>query len=252
VRWIFASLAAALSVAGAGGLAAERSITILADPYCPYNCAEGAAGPGFGIEIARRIYEPQGYAVRYLTDDWNSALERVRQGQADAVIGTNRMEARSFIYPAAPFARAANCFFTNHPSWTFDGEASLARVRIGVIRGYSYGASIDRYVGAHAQDDRVLTASGVAPLDDLLLALEQNQIHAFVEDEAVVAFKLKAASSKTGLRRAGCTPPAGVYIAFSPAPARAIESRRLAALWSQGFEALRRSGELAAIYRRYQ
>ena len=130
--------------------------------------------------------------------------------------------------------------------------ASLAGVRIGVIRAYSYGAALDRYIAQHGHGPRIHVAEGTAALDALLKALARGEIQVLVEDGSVVAYKLKREPQHGPLREVACEGAASMYIAFSPARSRAERSRHLARVWDEGLAALRRSGELGAIYRRYQ
>lgn len=47
--------------------ARAETITIVADPWCPYNCEPGSDEPGFMVEIARRVFAEAGIEVRYET-----------------------------------------------------------------------------------------------------------------------------------------------------------------------------------------
>jgi polar amino acid transport system substrate-binding protein len=228
-------------------------LTLLADAYCPLNCAPRDERPGYGIEIARRIFEPRGYELRYVEADWDGALRRVRRGEGDAVLGAFKSDAPDFIFPSEPVGRSNYCYFVREASpWSFEGMASLAGVRIGVIRAYSYGAALDRYIAQQGHGPRVYVAEGTAALDTLLAALARGEIDVLVEDGSVVAYKLRRETRHGRLREVACDGAASMYVAFSPAPSRAARSHRLARIWDEGLTVLRRSGQLGAIYRQYQ
>ncbi len=134
--------------------AEESSITILADPWCPYNCEADSSKPGIGIEAAQKIFSAQGLKVKYINRDWQQSLSEVRAGQYDAVIGAYRSDAPDFIFPQRPFAYSKTCFFIcDDFNWEFEGPHSLSNIRLGVINGYSYGKSIDQYVKEHRNSD---------------------------------------------------------------------------------------------------
>jgi polar amino acid transport system substrate-binding protein len=192
--------------------------------------------------------------VRYRQASWAESLQRVERGEADAVVSAYKSDARDFLFTDAPFGRSTNCFFTRpDSSWTFHNQDSLSQVRLGVIRAYSYGSQVDQYVKANGTTDRVLVADGKDALGQLLRALDASRIGALVEDELVVAWRLKQEHRPPdSLRNASCAVSAGLYVAFSPAPARLERSRRLIRIWNEQFDRLLHAGELTSIYDRYR
>jgi polar amino acid transport system substrate-binding protein len=252
-RTLLQGVLAALGLSRRAAAAEDRVVTLLADEYCPFNCAPGADPPGFGIEIARRILEPHGYVVVYEQTDWDAALRRVRGGEADAVIGAFKSDAPDFVFPGEPFGRSNFCYYVRPGfEWTFRGVPSLSGVRIGVIRAYSYGAALDRYVAEQGHGPRVFIADGVRPLATLFEALGRGEIQVLVEDGAVVAYHLRRNPRESRVREVACEGAGSLYVAFSPAARRQARSQKLARLWDQGLAALRDSGELQAIHRRYR
>ena len=83
----------------------------------------------------QQICRERGAELRYLEVDWDAAVQRVRRGEADAVIGAFKSDAPDFVFPHEPFGRASYCYFARPDSaWTYQGRSSLEKVRIGVIR----------------------------------------------------------------------------------------------------------------------
>src|SRR5688572_5357943 len=72
-----------------------KTLTIGADIWCPINCDPQDEKQGIGIDLARKIFEPYGYEIRYVVIPWSRALEEVRAGKLDAVVGATHADDES-------------------------------------------------------------------------------------------------------------------------------------------------------------
>lgn len=227
------------------------TITLVADYWCPFNCEPGSESPGYLVEVAEKALGKAGHRVIYLTLPWSRAITDVRSGKYGGVLGAGTREVPDFVFPQRPLAMARHTFFTLPQStWTYDTDASLGSIKLGVIDDYSYGDLNTRYIMPNRNDrKRLLILNGQNVLDRFLDMLEINRIDAFVEEEAVMAYFLRAQQPPVrALRKAGVAYREPIYIAFSPALTNA---RQYAQDLSDGLRLLRDSGELMLLAQKY-
>lgn len=250
-------LAAALIAAFLFGSPAKaEDIRIVADVWCPYNCAPGAKEEGFMVDIARRIFERKGMRVEYSTMPWSRAIELTRKGQYTAIVGAGYSDAPDFIFPQNIQAITSYGVYTRPgESWVYRGVSSLEKRTLGGIQDYAYVGEIDSYIRQHARDhERVQLISGEDGLQQNLRKLQAKRVDTFIENEFVIGdyFRRTGISSDT-IRFAGyatASKPEDLYlfIAFGPDNPKAKE---YAEMLSQGMQDLRASGELKRILANY-
>ncbi|MBK1879168.1 substrate-binding periplasmic protein [Pelagicoccus mobilis] len=234
----------------ASALYAEE-LTIVADDWCPFNCAEGAIDPGFMIEIAAQSLEGAGTQVAYSNIGWDEAIEKTRGGAFSAIVGAAKGDAPDFVFPTEPQGWLKNSFYTLADSdWSYTGPESLGSIRLGVIEGYSYDAEVDKYVAANP--GKLFVAKGNKALEMLIEALMNGEIDALVEGSSVFSqyfvsnglLELMDQCREAGT--AGDGEP--IYVAFSPSNPKSADWAKLV---SEGTARLRESGELAKILAKY-
>lgn len=225
-------------------------ITLRADEWCPYNCAETSDRPGYAVEIAREVFGRAGLRVEYRTMAWPRVLQECRRGLVTGVIGAARAEVPDFVFPQEPVAVTDITFVVKKGSaWRYDGPASLEKVKIGGILGYSYDGPVGDYVHAHARDDRrVELIGGDSALEMNLKKLLAGRIDVTMDAGPVLAYKLMQLKLGDRVELAGSVDPTENFIAFSPANPN---SRTYADILDKGIAELRASGRLAEILQRY-
>lgn len=225
-------------------------ITIAADPWCPHNCVAGSDHEGYMIDIARAVFESQGKTVEYVNTSWARALELVREGELDAVVGAYHEDAPDFVFPDVAQGMAVNRFYTRtDDNWTFRDLTSLDDRLLVVINDYSYTAFLDGYIQHHRHDpERVWVLSGPSPLDRAARLVAQGRADVLIEERAVFTYLKTRNPGLPTLRTAGDLPRAQSFVAFSPSSS---QSSRHAHLLSDGTAKLRESGKLQAILARY-
>jgi polar amino acid transport system substrate-binding protein len=226
---------------------AADTITVAADMWCPYNCAPDSSKPGIALEILKKAFPDD--TIKYELVDWDSAVARTRAGEFDGIVGAARSDAPDFIFPSKSFAYTENCFFTRRKSpWKFAGYDELSKIKLGVIKAYSYGDDIDSYVNK-AKPENLMVAEGQDPLADLIKALDSGAIAALVSDKNVFVYST-AEKHKDGAYKADmCGEKDELYIAFSPA--KAERSQKLADQLAAGIDALVNKRQMPAIFLRY-
>ncbi|HYX39072.1 MAG TPA: transporter substrate-binding domain-containing protein [Oligoflexus sp.] len=225
-------------------------ISVRADPYCPYNCEPGSEKMGYMIDIAKAVFERAGHKIDYQSLNWARAVEETRQGKFMAIVGGLKTDAPDFVYPDVAVGSSQSCFFTKADSkWTYEGVKSLESMKLGVVKSYSFGDTLDPYIKANARNPkRIDYVSGDTALDLNIKKLLSNRIGVVLDDSAVIGYELKGRGLTDGVKVAGCDQAKEIFMAFSPQHPKAKE---YAALLTSGIAKLRASGELNTIMARY-
>lgn len=238
---------------------ATKEVRLLADPWCPHNC-EDQAKPGYMVEIAKKAFEKHGYKVTYEIVPWARAVEEVKQGKADAIVGAAKGDAPDFVFPSLEQGHSQNAYYTLPESkWEFKGHGSLEAVRLGSIAGYSYGDAADAYIEKNKGDmRRVQQVGGDKPLTLNLRKLRAGRIDTLIEEVSVMNYHLASEPGSPQVRVAGYDKePAKdgsiyeddkLYLAFSPAK---MTSKTLAEMLAAETKTMRESGELEQVLNTY-
>lgn len=224
------------------------TITIAADEWSPYNGVPGSPEPGYGIEIARRVFESAGHTVKYVSVPWTRAIKETRNGAYNAVIGATKTETPDFVFPREEFGVSKNSFFVKDGTqWRYTGKESLLTIKLGAVKNYSYGKEIDAFLKANPNIVEYL--HGEDPLLLNIRKLLMDRIDALIEDPNVLAEKAKKMGVLDQIVIAGDTGRGDIlYIAFSP---EIKASKEYARIFTNGIRKMRKSGELDAILDRY-
>lgn len=241
------ALIGCLAAAAGAGTAQAETLSFLADDYCPNTCADPDR-PGYMIEIARAVFEPQGYHVAYKLMGWARAIEETRTGRYAAVVGGSEEEFAGLVW-SGPIGlwRVAGA---TRRGQSFDPESSsLDGLVLGAIRGYHYNDRIDDHIAQHGSDPRrVQFASGDDALLQNLRRLVGGRLDVVVDDPNVLRFVVGSAGMENAVELTPAATAIPLGIGFSPALPQA---RTLAGLLGEGIARLRREGRLAVILARY-
>jgi polar amino acid transport system substrate-binding protein len=226
------------------------NVSLRADEWYPYNGTPGSARPGYMIELAQQALAKGGHQVSYALMPWERALEAVRKGEYDCVVGAAKSDAPDFVYPEEPMGRDQTVFYVKKgTAWRYAGIPSLASVKLAVIAGYSYDEELDRYIEENAGKPALQVISGDNALDQNVKKLKAGRVDVVAESQAVFSAKVADMGLKGEFDLAGTQgEPDEVYVACSPArPA----SRDYARLLTEGVRAMRASGELSTLLEKY-
>ena len=226
----------------------SAEISIVADEWQPYCGKAESTSPGYGIEIAKQVFEAAGHTFKYLNLPWTRAIKDTRVGKYNAIIGAYKEEAPDFIFPEEEFGVSRYAFYAKRGSlWTYIGIESLQSKNIGLIKGYSYGEELNAYFEENAQ--RVQYAYGDDPLYQNIKKLLAGRFDALITGESVMIYKIKEMGVVGQVINVGVTNISGnLYIAFSPNNDKPVE---YAEVFSKGIRNLKKSGELDNILNRY-
>lgn len=225
-----------------------ETVTLAADTWCPYNCAEG----GYMVEIARDIFQKNNIDVDYRVMPWKEAVEKARDGEVDGIVGATRDDAPDFVFPASLQGMSDMRFWVRDDSpWIYSGLDSLKGVKLAVIEDYAYSKELNDYIAANKGNSaRIYMASGNKPLEDNLKRLKNKEVDVVAEDDNVINYLMTAAGANYPIKSVG-TPVKYeeinfnfLYIAFSP---KTPNAARYARMLDDGMKQLRESGELKKI-----
>ena len=227
-------------------------LTIRADEWFPYNGLPESALPGYGIEIAREIFEETGYTIDYRTINWARAVKMTLAGQFNCVIGATSGDIPQAIFPEEAIGISHNAFFVKKGSkWKYEGIDSLKKVSLGIIKSYSYGGEVDTYIKTVSNPTQVQVVTGDTPLILNIKKLLAGRIDVIVEDQNVFQAKVieMGVADRVELAGIGKEDKSNhLYIAFSP---KDPKSKEYAKIFDDGLRELRTSGKLQEILDKY-
>lgn len=224
------------------------SLTVAADPWCPYNCNASDIEQGFMIEIATAIFKNTSLNIQYKNVNWARAKVDLNNGSIDAVVGmTKGKNLNQWIFPREELGIEQMCVYTLDENWKYTSPQDFYEIRLGIINSYGYGDDADNYLAKNEGSKNIVTISGSNALKRLTEMLQRNRIDAFIENRFVMDYFLKGSSSK--LKMAGCiSAPREVHIVFS---LQNPQGKEYAEQLSKGIIQLRNNGKLTQILAKY-
>lgn len=227
---------------------AAETIRLRADLWMPFNGDPAGEKPGYAIEIARKIFIPQGIKIDYQIMPWGDALKAVQDGDIEGVVCASRVEAARLVIPTESIGESRVGIFVLKTSlWKFENFDSLAKIRLGVQLDYKYWDALDAYI-AKNHEPRVIRIGGDSPIDAALAKLKAGEIDAVPETKAVFAWAVSDAGYNASDFQAAYLHESQVlFIAF----AKGDRGARYARLFDTGLKTLRQNGELQKILARY-
>ena len=234
---------------------------MVADNWCPFNCDPAdKENPGFLIEVAKKVFEPQGYTINYSNVPWTRAIEEVMAGKYDILIAASHEETPGVIYPeGAAVSCGFDVFVKNDSEFVWNGVDSIKNQRIGGVQNYNYSKAIIDYIDANRKTagHNIQIMRGDNALATNIKKLLGNRIDVLFENSAVLNHKLQQMPAE--LARLGLTgTPKKVgmadsketlcYLGFTPAKER---SKKLAHMLTEGAKALEADGTMAALRKKY-
>lgn len=236
---------------GAGSLVAEpRELTLVADPWCPYNCEPGdTKAEGFLVELARAVFQPLGYKVTYKQVSWDDAIPAVRAGTYDVLIASDPEESPGFVFPTY-YAPCGYAMFTRKgETFAYHGPNSLGERKLGGVEGYYYGQAEADYMSSNMDyEGKVQLVSGTAPLELNVAKMLDGQIDVMLENPAVLNYHMHSLGRDGELVKTADTLKTPCHLAFSPAKS---DSVALAKLLDDSLPELERTGVLPALRAKY-
>jgi len=220
-----------------------KHVTLVADPYPPYQYEEGGAIKGIDADLVASAFQAAGYGVRVRLLPWKECLRQLDAEKADGIFQITRTPGREERYVFSDLLRTEETAFfalSNQAiqlSETVDLHEQLKPFTLGVLSGYSYDPIIDSLDPTmKAQVDRQ---------EDLLLGLKEKRFDLTVMDSGVAAFladKLRI----SGIERVeGFAVTRELHVAFRP------KCRDLVRAFNAQLAKLKEQGTFERIMARY-
>jgi len=221
----------------------DKRVTLVADPYPPYQYKEGGIVKGIDYELITSAIQAVGYDVQVRLLPWEECLRQLEAGSADGIFQITRTSEREKRYVFSDLLRTAETAIFSLRSRTIqfskavDLREQLESFTLGVLAGYSYAPLIDDLDPAMKVE--------VDRQEDLLLGLKEKCFDLAVMDSGVAVF-LAGRLGIDGIERVeGFVVTRELHVAFRPACADLIVS------FNEGLKRLKQQGGLKRIAERY-
>jgi polar amino acid transport system substrate-binding protein len=199
----------------------KKTLVVVGDYWCPYNCWPGTDYPGFMIEILQKALAPHGIAIDYRLMSWSKAVEEVTSDKIQAIVGISDPAARGLLHIAEPLAFSTLHAFTKKGiNWKYDGTDSLIGKKIGLVMDYQLNEALSHYLGTYyytTRPDMFVFEDGQEAVINNINHLIDGTIDVYIEDVRVVNYYLNRAKFENYIQDSGNVPSSKLplYIAFS-------------------------------------
>jgi polar amino acid transport system substrate-binding protein len=238
-----------------GRTAQAESLFLVADEWCPYNCAQDDKRQGYVVDLLAAIFAQVGVTTEYRVVPWSRAVKMVEQGTAQALLGTTSKNTPQLLLSQAIGANT-NCFFAaTEATWATRAPNidEIKQLRLGVIQDYSNydgGGPLDQYIASHPQNGRINPSSGANALQNNFQKILAGRVDLVVENCNVGNYSLQRYGLSQRIKSIGELDyfHGDLNIGFNPQDPRANVWVELV---NQGIAEKRRNGELAKILHTY-
>lgn len=240
--------------------AGAATIKLVADEWPPYNIKPNTycensnnekLCEGYIVDIAREIFEKHDHEVKYYVMPWKRAIQEVRSGKQQGLIGADQRDGKGFIFPEAEMSINTLSFYVKKGnSWRFNGETSLRDISIGTIKGYGYRKWLHDYIQKNKNDHTLVQeVAGGSALKMNIKKLINGRVDVIVDSEATIRYMAKQMGYLDDIEPAGYgTSKNKIFLVFSP---NDEYSATYAQILTEGVKELRKSGRLTEILNYY-
>ena len=123
-------------------------VRLVADPYPPYQYQDGRVIRGVDHDVIAAAFQEEGLQVTTTLLPWDECVAAVKIGAADGIFQIQRTPERNAVFHFSDPLRTARTVFFTHKKSGFrfpagiDPAQSLAKHRLGIVRGYGYDPMI--------------------------------------------------------------------------------------------------------------
>lgn len=239
---------------GSFSFADDKVITLAADPWCPWNCNDEKK-PGITIEVAKAIYEPLGYQVKYIPIAWKDAIDKTVKGSVTALIGADHAmdQSNKFVFPSSAITVYDDVYILRTNSdFIFKDITSLKGKIIGIGANYHFGGVIGNYIDSNYSNSKVVyQAAGIDIARDNINELVNNRTDMYIDNRSVILYNANEMGVSDKIKIGGTLNEGegkAYYVAFSLAVKNSTE---LASIYDAGVARLKANGEYQKIINKY-
>ncbi|MBK8973894.1 MAG: transporter substrate-binding domain-containing protein [Hahellaceae bacterium] len=229
-----------------------QSVTLVADVWCPYNCAPDSVEQGYLIDIATLVFSRLGKHIDYRVMPWSRALHEVSEERATAAVGATRsgMTTGVFVNEVSLGQDQTVLVSRLDRPMPFHGVESLAALdMLGVIAEYTYdaGGPIDRYLQDPKVKKDLMVLYGETALSQFFRLLDQRRVDAFLENRYVALYNARQLGMSENIRLEDTGGGDTIHFAFRDTP----KGHKLARQFDEALLELDKEGKIEPILKRY-
>ena len=227
-----------------GTVAAAADISSIRIASESWETGTNPDGTGSFFDIIRAVYALDGVAMEYQIVPYERSVELTRKKEIDAWVASYFEEEDFALFPKWHFdADLVTAVYRRARFPNFKDATSLDGLTVGWIRGYDYNEYIDTEMKVHVVNNRA-SAFRMLGRDRLDVFIDASvDIDLTLENKEKIkdwGFNREEFAFQEILRL-------NLYLAF----ADTSRSRELMTIWDRNFEKLLKSGEIKAIYEKY-
>lgn len=212
-----------------------KQVRLASERWEDYTNADGS---GMAWDVLRKVFEPAGVRVQVLSVPYSRAVGLVKRGEADAWVGSYFEESDDYLYPRRHFD-LDHIFALGLTSTPVPTAESLGQFKLSWVRGYDY----QRYLPKVGEYREVQRREGILPM------LERGRVDYYIDAQTEVDYVLsQATEAERSKFRSTHIAELPLYLAF----AKTDQGRALKELFDQRMDKLLASGELRAIFERWE
>ncbi|MEX5590345.1 substrate-binding periplasmic protein [Pseudomonas urmiensis] len=208
-------------------------IHLVSEEWLDYTNADGT---GVAWDVLRKVFEPAGVKVLIKSAPYSRAVGLVKRGEADAWVGSYKEENDDNLYPRWHFDMD-HIYALGLASKPEPTPENIGQYRLAWVRGYDYGS----YLPNVHKFREIQRREGILPM------LEHERVDFYIDALTEVDYVLGQAAQPERFRRTHIA-ELPLYLAF----AKNGQGKFLRDLFDRRMEQLVRSGELKAIYEKWQ
>lgn len=220
-----------------------QTITAAGDPWPPFLDPDHPQ-QGVAAELVKAAFASQGHELKFTFVPWQRALDGVKEGEYDVLIGAWKTQEREgFLKFSEPYLFNDVKFIKKKGSdFEYSGMDSLTGKTIGTVRGYGYGDTFEKATNFKREEAANLMPS--------ILKVIGGRIDLTLEDEVVAKSHISKENPEALEQIEFVANPLssnGLYVAGG---LKNPKHEEIIAAFNKGLEAIKADGSFDAILQR--
>lgn len=232
-----------------------KNLKIAVFDFCPWQCPslKDSEVPGISVEIAKRIFEKEGYKIQFIPMPYTRAIKGTEEGDYDVILNLNALTSSKVLKSKEPSAyMEMNFYVRKDEKWHYTGVNSLKDIKVISILGYNYNPlspSYQKYLSENDKSGKVIFVSGDNAPERAFRMVLAKRATTFNEDASVFEYVTFKASLRDSFKKVETLGGGPLFAGFSPHSKSAPLHQ---AQFDKGIQRLRKEGALKKIFARYK
>ncbi|AZE57733.1 hypothetical protein C4K03_5616 [Pseudomonas synxantha] len=231
-RWLLIVLCAFAFMAQADQMPVPGKVVLASEQWNDYTNQDGS---GLAWDLLRQIFEPAGITLQTRSVPYTRSVGLTQRGEVDGYVGSYRNEASAVLYPQWNFD-ADHIYALGLATAPTPTLATLGDYRLAWVRGYKY----EQYLPSVRRFNQIERRSGILPM------LQHGRADFYI-DALTEAKYVLSQSQDPALFKLTHIAELPLYIGFADSE----RGRALMAVYDQRLDSLVKTGELKAIFARW-